>query len=809
MRVEGSVDLLDIELFDATGQLVVGKQVKVRRAPYTWARGDLVPLIRRWVAADTAPGAHFEFVTDGILGPSAEEVRDAVSDAADGHFSKLENLLGEGATPEELVKASRIRVRQDVGGIGALLSRADQQARGLLPSARSDADADQRATSAIDAIIRLLLRHASADNPVDRIVSRSDLCAVLGISPEALRIVPWASEMRDRYLTSVRGLEPFAGLKVGLLQDNFPDSTAATVDDLLTRHKGPAVVSGPTGSGKSTAAAELRAEGAKCGRPVIIVHAEAFIPGRIDSLIADAVAAMVGSQVSSTTGRQVLSDSLALIVIDGTSEIPIGLRQALAEELRVTVASELGAGIVLLGRDLTPTRTVLPTNPAPRVFRIKPFDHERRRALALSIIDDRMEDRTAWALLAQAEAALGDAADSPMLLTMALNLLKSGTPLHDRAAVYSAVIAQLGRKSGVEGLGIASVVLGACFARLLDEGRRYADPYTWRRLLVDESLKQSRAIGLVDANQIEEAGRRSGLIANIGHTEIIGPLHDSFADYLAGLALARGAVVAPAEIQPGDRERLLFAAQIGGVQGAIASIVASGDAFALPQLARLDCRTLGPEATAEISGLLRRVVHPDGPTGAHLWRGGDGRIVAFPCEGEGHWFTDEEARVALTSRAWLTDLAGPVDVAARVWRQWILARLNREPGIGRSHPRTIDEARRCVIEQTDAAARETQLLADALFPAVTRGAVLEEIGPLGLTGQVRARANGPRASNADWAIDYTPTHELKVTIDGEDPPHLDHMVRSTLDSIVGLSAPALAAERVRHAINAMAGMDWL
>lgn len=100
IRVEGVEDVIDIELLDARGLVVVGKQAKVKADGYTWAKADLVGLLRRWAAIDVAEGASFQFVTDGRLGPSGEEVRDALAEASAGRSGPLAALLGEEADGE-------------------------------------------------------------------------------------------------------------------------------------------------------------------------------------------------------------------------------------------------------------------------------------------------------------------------------------------------------------------------------------------------------------------------------------------------------------------------------------------------------------------------------------------------------------------------------------------------------------------------------------------------------------------------------------------------------------------------------------
>ncbi|WP_210503018.1 NACHT domain-containing protein [Nocardioides xinjiangensis] len=807
IRVEGADDVIDIELLDTKGRVAIGKQAKVRADEYTWAKADLVGLLRRWAAVDAPDGATFQFVTDGRLGPSGEQVRDALAEAASGCRDSLAALLGEEADGATVRRAARATVVQDPGGTGALLARADRQVMALLPSARSATDAMEQARSAVDALLRLLLDRACRPDAADRVVSRDEICCALGIPPSSTAVRPWAGDVRDRYLAAIAAEAPAAAVPARLKPE--ADQLAVGVDALLADGVMPAAVAGPTGAGKSTAARELRTAAATQGRVVVVAHAETYIPGRVDALVAEAVSDVLRREIPTLTGRQILADNGTAVVIDGVSEVPEPVRAALAEDLRAPVAAGRGARLILLGRDLAAVRSVLPASSAPSLFRMEPFGRERREALAEAAVDTSADNGAARVVLARAERALGDAAGNPMLLEMTLGLIASGVPFEDRAAVYSAFLDQLAIKTGADGLGVATVVLGACFARLLDDGRRYADPYTWRRLVVEAVRDQSTVIGPIEAAVIDEAARRSGLIVRLGQSETVAAVHDSFADYLAGLALARGAVPFPADVKPGDQERLLFAAQIGGIDRAFAEAVASRLPFTLPRLAPLDQRGFGDGSAEEVSAVLRTVLPPGAPAGADLWRHPDGRVVAFPRSDAGAWLTDDDARGAMASRPWVVGTGGPVDVAVRLWRQWLVAVLRGSGGAGLPRPRSAEEARDAVASHAADVAAEIERLVGAAVPAGHRAAVAAEIGPKGLTGQLLPAPDSLRRDGFDWTVAYTRTEGIDVSV--SDGPSVGdvHLSRGTLDSMIGVPASAEAAKRVSKAIDRMAGGRWL
>lgn len=769
VRVEGADDVIDIELLNASGRVAVGKQAKVRSDEYAWSKADLIGLLRRWADVDAPDNASFQFVTDGRLGPSAEAVRDALAEAAAGGREMLAELLGADADSAVVHRAARATVVQDPGGTGALLARAERQMTALLPGARSAADALEQARTAIDALFRLLLDRACRPDAVARVVTRDEICDALGIPCSAPRLMPWPGEMRDRYLAATRG-DDLAGAVPARVRpvEPAPEPGGAGVpvaQALLHEEEGSAVVAGPTGAGKSTAARELRTAAAAQGRVVVVAHAETYLPGRVDALAADALADVLGHDVPTLTGRQVLAERDATLVIDGVSEVPAPVRAALAEDLRVVVATGSGAHVVLLGRELGAVREVLPASSAPTRFYMDPFDRDRRQALAAKALGPGADEDALRVVLAQTEEALGDAGGNPMLLEMTVGLIGSGVSFGDRAALYGAFLDRLAAKTGTQGMGVATVVFGICFARLLDGGRRYADPYTWRRLLVEAAEAQAPIIGAVDADAIDTVGRRSGLVVRLGHTETVAAVHDSFADYLAGLALARGAAPFPGSVQPGDEERLVFAAQIGGIDRAFANAVARRLPFSLPRFAPLDTRRLGDDAPDEVSSVLSAVAPPGTPIGVALWRLPDGRVVAFShADIDRQWLSDHEGRAALVAGPWVVGTGGPVDLAVRLWRQQIVAVLAPRAASGRPRPRTAAEARGAVAAHAAAVAAEVGRLLPATVPGEHLAALAAELGPTGLTAQLYPALDHRGRGGPDWTVAYTRTHGIDVSV---------------------------------------------
>jgi hypothetical protein len=85
LRIEGTDDILDIEVLDNAGWLIRGRQIKTRLPSSPWGKGPILAALRRWAALDLAD-AEFEFVTDGVLGPTASGLQSALESARDGVY---------------------------------------------------------------------------------------------------------------------------------------------------------------------------------------------------------------------------------------------------------------------------------------------------------------------------------------------------------------------------------------------------------------------------------------------------------------------------------------------------------------------------------------------------------------------------------------------------------------------------------------------------------------------------------------------------------------------------------------------------
>lgn len=834
LRVEGADDVVDIELFTTAGTVRHAKQVKVRAEEYTWGEAELVTVLRRWAKLPDAAHASFEFLTDGRLGPTGEKVRAALEDAEQGRRQALADILEENADSAVCMALANARVRIDPVGVGALLLRAEHQVAAMLPQARTAADTREKAERAIGALFRELFDRASDPDAKERIVTREQIAATLGVPADQPASLRWPGGVRDRYLQAARTSPPDALVRSLVIDQARTRSTIRRYDaredndpldvSALLLATGPVMLAGRTGTGKSTAARTLCREAAKTGRVLLLAHAETYLPGRLEALAAEALSGVLGEDLPSATGRQVLADRDVTLIIDGVSEVPAPVRAALHDDLLASVAAGRGAHLIVVGRDVALLREVLPSSVSPASYLMHELDPGRRFDLARqAVLGDRVVEgeqspdafdvRT---VVAQVEHALGDAAGNPLLFTMGIALVLEGTPFTSRATLYARFVEHLAERSGATGIVIASAALGIVYTGLLDRSRRYADPYEWPRLLAAATTALQVPDPTIDLVAVQNAVRRSGLVNPIGSTQMLAPMHDSFADYFAGVAHARGLSPFPTHLRPGDEQRILFAAEIGGVDSELAALVARDQPFLSVLLADFDRRELTQASPpAEVEALLRYLLPEGAACTVALWRTGDGRVVAIRHDrDQSTWVDESSGRTLLrTGSSIVLQDGGPLMVAVRLWRQDLLARLRVRQALGMSRPRTQEEACSALATHAEEAATATARLIKTIAPPGHAPILAARVGHMGLSATVHAAEKD--VLGISWPVSYRPAENIDVvaaSARNQTPADRSTLLtygQSDVNALIRDSPAATAATRVREAITALTRPEWL
>jgi hypothetical protein len=697
IRVEGVDDVIDVEVLDAHGRTLSAKQIKVRSEGYTWGKSELLQVLRSWGDLQAADDAEFEFVTDGRLGHSGEAVRRALDAARVGDRGPLSFLVGQPPTSELCLRLSKSRIRIDKATVGALLQRAERRIKAGLTDFRTDAEACLAAEAAVHRLFVVLIESAGKPAALDRIVSRKEIARVLGVPPDQLPDQRWPGSLRGVYVASVAQTaidrvvrQRFANPTSLSMVHQLGQQAFEALDVHAIVMGAPAsILVGATGTGKTTACQLIARDAAGSDGVVVLAHAESYLSGRLDDLVADAVAEVVGRPMPTSTGRQVVADSSAVLVIDGASEISDSTRDALANELQAHVSRNRGVRVVLVGRDVAALRSMLPRRATPQVLTLAGLDRHQKIDLARIVLDDvsdlsggGLAEAAIRAVVAQAESALASAADNPYLFTMAVMLIARGITFSNRAALYEAFIHDLAARTGARGITSTARVLGIAYAGLLDEARRYADSYEWSRIV------EAAASPATNASEVQACAARTGLVQAVGIAGTMMPLHDSFADYLAAKAHAAGLKSLPQTLAEADKERVEFLAELAGVDRGLALIAVRDLPFVAVRIATHDRRSLTESTPAEVAEILRLLI-PAEEKGVKLWRS-QGRIVAFrTSDAPSHWLDDSSGRELLRRSPSLVATGGPLEIAVRLWRRTLLDGLSGPSTLGPPHLKSV------------------------------------------------------------------------------------------------------------------------
>lgn len=848
IRVEGAVDALDLEVIaegpGGAGRVVVrGLQMKSRLRPHRWAQAELLAIVRRWAELPVSADSEFFLLPDGVLGPSGCTVAAALDQARDGEYDAVAELLGVDVGDPLCAVMARARVVSEPGSVEALLLSAEVEVQALLGTGPTHPDAEQNAGDRVNELFRVISTRSGRPAPDDRFISRDEIVATIGGVAQLAEADRWTGSLAAEYLAVV-ALEKIDDLVAPTLSAGWQDSPIR-VEDLGSVY-GPLLVAGRTGSGKSALARLWRRVAAGAGEKVVVCHAEAYLAQQFDRPVADAVGNAVGRTLPRVVGRQVLGDPSVTVVLDGVSEIPVQVRSELAGELRTHLAGAHGARMVEVGRDEGVCATVFPASLTVQRLYPSAFGRPERLALTAKMLGEPessaaselvavdgvepaaeaglggggAEDfpRRCHEALAQVEHAFDDAAGNPMLLELALHLVAGGVRFTDRASVYELSVSRMADRANAGDVRIAVAVLGVLFAELLNEGRRYANPLEWERMVASAAAFLEKRGVATDVAAVREAVARSGLvnavITGIGHTALRVPVHDSFADYFAARAHADGLVPLPETLLENDENRLWLSSQMQMLSDSDVLAVAEQMPFSLVRVSESDYNTIREKTPRMVAALLNAVLPDKTDVEVTMWQTPNGKTAAQTGTAVTGWVDLTQApSIFVGTTVIAEDDDGPTAAAVRLWRLILKQRLRRDHQLQPRNPQSRQEA----CNQLSAHCREVVTAATAILTEVAPpGAVdrLKEIvGPLGMTGVVYER-QGRELGPDKWPVRYRHTEavDLVAASDSSPPPEDrsgDYSAWSDVESQVSTSPEATAARAIGEAVNKLTRNHWL
>jgi hypothetical protein len=832
LRVEGAEDVVDYETLAADGRRLRVRQAKTRQEPGTWGAGELASILRAWAELGDADGAEFAFVTDGQLGESGVGLRRLLEAARAGATqTELDAMVN--AIPRaklDLPSVSllrRVELVTRAGTVGSVLERLERRVLRLIERGRM-ATADD-AVAVVDRLFRRLFEVGGERLLGQREVTKQQILEVLGLTgQEVTGGGAWDGQTRDAYQAQLLSrptrpdilvldvLRVGAGPRVLQLGDGpLPAEAAAPRQPEVMLEATQSLLVGPTGTGKTTCLDTLSEQAASRGGVPVLLRADGHLPGTLPRRVHEVVAGVLGQRLTAVGVQRLLADPGLLLLIDGISEVDRDTRAALGHDLR-TLAAQRVLQVIGTGRDLAAVRSVVPEAGNSAAFSLVGLSHADRQAIARARTPGDA-DQT----VARIEGTLGDAVGNPLLFGMAITVGEQAGVIESRSQVYREFLAGLAARARLVDTDITFAALGMAWSELLAGSRRATDSYEWRQLLAG-ALEGLDGIGAftghaATAGQVLAEAQAMGLLVRPDLDAGLVPLHDSFADYLAGVAVARGWVELPGPLVPAQDEQVLFAVEIAGFNDGLAErLVAENPLLACRVAAMPEAEGAGldPERLAALLAML--VADGDLPTLAG--RGGIRVLDTEQVVGvvlvdgpSGPVELPEFDQLAAENPSWLFPPGtGSLAVAVNIWASVVRAALQPTRRLPpRLVPTDPDAVVRELVEHETACAELLTSAVKRILPSPAVGDRVLSVLDRGLVAVVEDPQQGPYGRLEVPVAYRRGGGQTLVVRDGD--PRVDKAQLSTqgvADLLLDPHPIRETAKRVLDALEALTAKVW-
>ncbi|MDG3011719.1 ATP-binding protein [Rhodococcus sp. D2-41] len=734
LRVEAANDVVDVEIFATDDRLVHAAQYKIRDRRYTWGEAELVDELARWSALAVAcPDAQYEFVTDGRLGPTGRKVQAALEAVRAGQNTALAELAQSRQASLDPVQCARAWIVADTPGFDQLLANAIDRVIALLPTVSGQLEAEERGTQLVHELLRIVVQRSGDLDPEARVITKTELNVLLSSRSEYVASESWSTDLKNEFIQALRQETP-EGVELrceatgtGAQVGDSPSNRACSLADIIGAALIP-LLSGPSGSGKSTVIRRAQIIAARHQKIVIVVDAEAYIPKRLGSLVAQAINTSRFLGAYSTTGLSALRDPEVTVIIDGVSEIPPEERSALKNELRQLLASDARASLVLAGRDSTILQSMLPRHSPTHPMMVERLCRAQRLEILSTASHGALSPDIERQITARVEHALKGAADNPQLFAVGAALIASGYKFNNPASMYRQHVHSRAQDCGYSNITVLEVGLGVAFAALADSGRRYCDSFEWTEQL-NSAVRALRDDGHdITTSDLREFGFESGFVHRSGG-DLVRAVHDSFADYFAAVAHARGVARIPRKLKSRDTARVRFLIELAGLTRSLSIQISSDLPFLIPEAAERE--DLQPEeAWYETTKAILSNVWPsatEAPCVA-FWNAADSCFVTVNGNSSG-WLGECTYSEVATDAYTFEAANGPLSVAARIWRHKLHIELDRARQGTASVPRTHEETVTALENFSDALASASHKLTREIAPPGQTEVLAGAVGP--------------------------------------------------------------------------------
>jgi hypothetical protein len=816
IRVEAKNDIIDVEIRSQDGYLVKGSQFKVRNQSDTWGQQELIDELVRWTGlADDNPGATYEFVTDGRLGPTGVKVRDALEKAASGDLDDIRQLLagktgGVVVSDESLMRAS---IRAEGLAYADLIDVAQTRARALLLNVTSTAEAEERGRWVVLELVNMVTERSGLADDAARIITRDEVLALLATPQDHIPSTHWDAALKSKFCASVLArpdasqvellCRPDVAIGVGSVAEPQPLENWA-------RKNAVRLLAGASGSGKSTVVLDMQRRAAERGAVVIAVSAEDYLPGRLAALVAAGLNRHTFIGAHPAVGTAALADPDVVIAVDGVTEIPAGTREELEDELKQFLAAERRADLVLIGRGVTAMRAMLTRSVITTDLMVCPMSEDEQ----CRIVESSFEldtDMARW-LVRQVDHVMHGVASNPLMLLLGARAIALKGTASSPALIFHTVISDIAEQCGYPDASVLVAGLGMAYASLLDGQKRYCDTLEWGALLTQSAQWLIDAGHSVTVRRLREFGSETGIVRSAPF-DTVRPIHDSFADFLAAVALSRSLAELPDELGEHDRARARFLAQLSGVAVGLADRLTRDLPFTAVNVVPYEKRPPEETWSDQTKQYLDHLL-PAGearPTVAY-WQDANGRVVATVGAGAEGWLGTAAPDRDVFESGWtfpLSDGQGPLTVAVRVWRRWLEQHLTAPALSGVAVPQTLQESRAMLAAHSTALLQHRLDLSSRMGLSGCDGEALTAAAAQRIQFAISEHQVDAERDRGVWFRELAELTTGEEVLVGELSDPAGWTGRGSVDSFVTTSAAQSASRDLQQIINAMVGRTWL
>lgn len=808
LRIEAANDVIDVEIFDEENLLVKASQYKRRNHSYTWGATELINELSRWCSiAEDSPKATYQFVTDGRLGPSGRKVQEALDELRLGDNAKFNSIVSKGALSEDDCK--RARIISNTSDVTATLEESIQVARNLLPNVTSNDEAEARSAWVVLSLLREVVEKSGENDPHNRLITRAEVVAILADDRDFVAGADWSNRIKSDYIRSVLQTGThYAELLCSYSSPYQESKSKISLGNLLSQET-LVLLTGSTGSGKSTAIENLQKDAAARGQVAIAINAEMYLEGRLAALVSKGINARTYIGAYPATGIKALQDPSIILIIDNVSEIPQKLQDSLKKDLRELLASQMHTRILLCGRDYVKVKSLLPRDAEYTSTQIEPLDRARR----VEIASRKFSTGTLTGVVAQTERALGDAAGNPQFFIMGCSLILEGHRFTDPASMYARYVNKLLEESGIGQTSIYEAALGVAFAILAEQESRSTDSLNWSQVLSKSIEKLHLDDDEITLEDLKRIGFESGLVKR-GSGDIVHALHDSFADYLAAVALHRGLVELPEILNPDYSTLIIFLAELKGVDYNFATLVARDLPFSTPKIAQWEAQTWAQSWNDEAYNILRFLAPADNPLPKLAMSVVDGQAyITLDGDVEG-WQGETTVEILLESggKIFLAE-NGPLTIAIKAWRYVLNKRtVEWEKYLRSALPKTIEETRELLNSYATSFSTAIADLIENLSP-MGQKEILSKAVTVKYIQFFLSLEPVPLERDRRVSFQYSDEVQSPLVVDGLTyaslSPRQDQRGFGTVDSFISKSPIEEAYREITRTINQLSGLKWL